>query len=131
MSSNKLAQFAGQDVAPGTGGRRGGIPNNTLVSVSKSDENKGRHIVRISFHARALKQLGWQLRDRIHMDVLSDGAILLSRDNVRGRSLCKATGSAGRTYLRFAVIPEFYAAIPTGAGSVREIADGRIAFCLP
>jgi hypothetical protein len=128
--NSKLAQFAGQNVAPGHP-RRGCVPSNSLVSVSKSDENKGRHVVRISFHARAIKQLGWQLHDHIQMTVMTDGAILLSRDNDRGRSLCKAIGSAGRTYLRFAVIPEFFAAIPTGAGSQVEIADGRMAFCLP
>jgi hypothetical protein len=100
------------------------------VSVSKTDENKGRRIVRVSLHKRAVDKLNWQDGDQIRLDVTPEGAIVLSRDNQHGKSLCKASGRSGRKYIRYAVIPEFYDVLPVGTGREVEIDGGRIAFCL-
>ena len=127
--NDKLARFAGKNIASTKSAGRRGYTIDALVCVSKSDEKKGRFIVRISLHNRAVEQLAWQLGDRISLSVTSEGAIVLSRDNKQGRSLCKATGAA-RKYVRFAVVPDFYAAIPAGIGQQVEIANGNIAFCL-
>jgi hypothetical protein len=128
--NNKLAEFAGKRIVTTRGNNGHGVPSDTLVSVTKSDEKKNRTIVRVSLHARAVKQLGWQDGDRVCINVTDSGAIVLARNNTMGRQLVKATGCAGRRYLRFAVVPEFYQAIPVGAGREVEIADGAIAFVL-
>lgn len=128
--NDKLSRFAGRNVTPATSVRRGGTPSDALVSVSKSDEKKGRSIVRVSLHKRAVEKLAWQIGDRIRLDVTSEGALVMSRDNLKGRLLCKATGRQGRTYVRYAVIPEFYEALPAGVGTECEIDNGRLAFCL-
>ncbi len=129
--NDKLARFAGINVMRGRGSTgRGSCPSDALVSVTKSDEKKGRRIVRISLHNRAVEQLTWQLGDRISMNVTEGGAIVLDRDNQHGRLLCKATGKAGRKYVRFVVVPEFYEVIPVGEGLEVEIDNGRMAFCL-
>ena len=127
--NEKLAKFAGKPV---TEPRRsfGGRSSDELVLVSKSDENKGRHIVRVSLHKRAINQLGWQKKDLVYLHITDEGDLLLFRDNDRGRSLCKATGSVGRQYVRYSVTPEFFDALPCGAGRQVEIANGCIAFCM-
>ena len=129
--NSKLAEFAGKMiVAPRCGNGRGGAVSDALVSVTKCDEKQNRCVVRVSLHVRAVKQLGWQEGDHICMNVTPSGAIVLARNNTTGRKLAKATGCAGRMYIRFAVVPEFYQAIPVGAGREVEIADGAIAFVL-
>ena len=129
--NDKLARFAGWNVMNGRSKvGRGGASMNALVSVTKTTEKKGRCIVRISLHNRAVKQLVWQIGDRICMRVTCEGAIVLSRDKENGSSLCKATGKSGRSYVRFAVIPNFYDAITEGEGQEVEIENGCVAFLL-
>lgn len=127
--NDKLKGFAGRPILPPPAGR-GSSENKHLVLVSKSDENKGRRIVRVSLHKRAVEKLGWQGKDCIYMEVTPDGDIVMMRDKLRGRELCAASGKAGRMYVRYAVIPEFYDALPTGCGQSVEIENGRIAFSL-
>ena len=126
--NDKLAKFAGRSITPKNAGHHGSVASDALVLVSKTDEKKGRHIVRVSLHARAVKQLAWQDGDRVRMDITENGAIVLGRDNTKGKTLGKATGSSARRYVRFHVIPELYEVMPVGPGHDVEIRDGLIAF---
>jgi len=128
--NEKLAKFARQNVVPGNSRGRGRYTSNALVSVGKTDESKGRHVIRFSLHKRAVDQLAWQVGDLISLNITDEGAIVLQRDNEHGMTLCKATGKKGRKYVRFSVIPEFFAVVPNGDGNEVEISNGRIAFCL-
>ncbi len=130
--NEKLAAWAGRRIIPthcGTGCGR--TNSDALVTVTKCTEGGKRCVLRVSFHARAVKQLGWLTKDRIAMDVTKNGDIVLYRDN-NGRSLSQTTGgkrtNGSRKYVRFAVVPEFFSAIESGAGSCVEIKDGAIAF---
>jgi len=103
--------------------------------VSKTDEkkgrSKGRSIVRVSFHARAIKQLGWIKNDRLTVAVSDTGKLVISRAaDGDGRQLGVGNSKTTRSYVRFAVKPEFYKVLPAGAGKNVEIEFGAIAFDL-
>lgn len=109
----------------------GSRPLDELVIVTKTDEKKGRSIVRVSFHARAIKQLGWIKNDRLTVAVSDTGKLVISRAaDGGGRQLGVANGTTTRSYVRFAVDPEFYKVLPAGAGKNVEIEFGAIAFDL-
>lgn len=107
----------------------GSRPSDELVLVSKTDEKKGRSIVRVSFHARAIKQLGWIKNDRLTVAVSDTGKLVISRA-ADGRQLGVGNSKTTRNYVRFAVDPEFYKVIPAGTGKNVEIEFGAIAFDL-
>ena len=89
-------------------------------------------MLRFSLHERAVKQLGWIIKDRVALDVTKNGAIVLFRSS-SGRTLSQSTSgknkiNGSRNYVRFAIVPEFYEAIGSGDGRCVEIKDGAIAF---
>ncbi len=132
--NEKLAAWAGRRITPTQSGKGCGRTNSdALITVTKSTEGGKSRILRFSLHARAVKQLGWIIKDRIAMDVTKNGDIVLHRStSTDGRALSQSTSgrkvNGSRKYVRFAVVSEFYDAIETGDGRCVEIKDGAIAF---
>lgn len=72
--NEKLAAWAGRRVVPvNRGGCHGSTQREALITVSKSTEGGKRCVLRFSLHERAVKQLGWILKDRVSMDVTKNG----------------------------------------------------------
>ena len=135
MINAKIAEWAGRNVVPSarTGARSGNRPAEELVLVSKSeDKSKGsnRRCLRISLHPRAVSRAGWQIGDKIGFDITDQGAIVLSRSNQpTARVLGSSKSSTKRAYLRYAVVDDFYAILPSDATGVNvEIDSGIMAF---
>ena len=127
--NQKLAAWCGRKIRPDITHGRTGAPLAALVVASKSNEKGKRTVIRFSFHARAIKQLGWLHKDRLQMDITKDGGLVVFRGK-GGCSLGKSTSSTDRMYVRFVVVKDFYEAFEPSIGINVEIKDGAIAFDL-
>jgi hypothetical protein len=131
----KLAKWVGRSVLKqNSGNTRGSGPREDLVLLTKNTEGGKSTVVRISLHARLVKQAGLMHGDKISLNISPDGAIVLDRvSEGKSSSLCRACGSgktSTRLYLRFPVVSEFFDAVDSGTGKNVEAAPGRIAFDL-
>jgi len=126
--NHTLAKFANMNVRKfDTSYGRG--PVDDMVTVTRSTEGGKRYVVRVSLHKTAMKQLGWQLGDKINITITDEGKIHMYRDNNAGL-VCGGSHNSTRKYIRFSVIKEFYEAIRPGAGRDVSIGNGGIVFSL-
>ena len=138
---SKLAAYAGKNleqfrttIARGNySGGRG--PSDLLVVLSGSRQHKGqRGRVRVSFHPRAIQQLGWMKGDRVSWVVTESGGLLFYR-HPEGMALTltsyKKGVDPGKCRLQAQYIidsVELYEAWKTSTARNVEIENGRIAF---
>ena len=136
--NEKLKNWAGKnfnELRPNTR-TRGVTAAKNLVTYGYANpgENDRFYRLRLSFHTRAVKQLGWMKGDRLSFSINENGSFIVFRDQ-DGYALTTHGTKAGITINRlsaqFPVKDEsFCIAIGRGIGKNVEINEGAIAFDL-
>ena len=134
--NEKLAKWTLKNIRPAMGktGGNGGYYCEKLVTFHTAIR-KGKtklDCVRFSFHAKAIKQLGWLPKDKITFD-FEDGVLTCYRSE-NGYTLgCEGISKSSRStryYLRAAMPEEYCKLFYNKEASEVEISDGRISFLI-
>ena len=104
---------------------------NVLVALSVGGETRtDKHaILRVSFLHRALLLTGWEIGDRLDIDIEGETVVIFRAD--AGRKLCPSSPRGGRDYLRYPYPAGSLDGFPIGPITAIESGPGRMAFELP